>query len=47
MHFSFSFKFFQKAGVTEAMNVYDLFNAVSGLQINSDDEADFIAQVSV
>ncbi|XP_015208974.1 serine/threonine-protein kinase RIO3 [Lepisosteus oculatus] len=37
--------FFQKAGVTEAMNVYDLFNAVSGLQIKADSEAEFVAQI--
>lgn len=29
------------------MNVYDLFNTVSGLNISSDNEADFLAQVSV
>lgn len=40
-------KFFQKAGVTEAMHVYELFNTVSGLKITSDNEADFLAQVSV
>ncbi|XP_035269294.1 serine/threonine-protein kinase RIO3 [Anguilla anguilla] len=37
--------FFQKAGVADAMNVHDLFNAVSGLQINADNEAEFIAQI--
>ncbi|XP_029109166.1 serine/threonine-protein kinase RIO3 isoform X2 [Scleropages formosus] len=37
--------FFQKAGVADVMNVYDLFNAVSGLQIKADNEADFIAQI--
>ncbi|KAM3842361.1 serine/threonine-protein kinase RIO3 [Diretmus argenteus] len=39
--------FFQKAGVSEAMNVYDLFNAVSGLNIavNEEDEAEFIGQI--
>ncbi|XP_023663201.1 serine/threonine-protein kinase RIO3 [Paramormyrops kingsleyae] len=37
--------FFQKAGVADAMNVYDLFNAVSGLQIQADTEAEFIAQI--
>lgn len=40
-----SFQFFQKAGVTEALNVFELFNTVSGLQITSDNEADFLAQV--
>lgn len=40
-------QFFQKAGVTEAMNVYELFNTVSGLQMNSDNEADFLAQVRI
>lgn len=29
------------------MNVCDLFNTVSGLNISSDNEADFLAQVSV
>lgn len=38
-------QFFQKAGVSEALNVFELFNMVSGLQINSDNEADFLAQV--
>uniref|UniRef100_A0A8C2KY17 Serine/threonine-protein kinase RIO3 n=1 Tax=Cyprinus carpio TaxID=7962 RepID=A0A8C2KY17_CYPCA len=38
-------KFFQKAGVAEALNVFELFNTVSGLQINSDNEADFLAQI--
>uniref|UniRef100_A0A671MPB9 Serine/threonine-protein kinase RIO3 n=1 Tax=Sinocyclocheilus anshuiensis TaxID=1608454 RepID=A0A671MPB9_9TELE len=37
--------FFQKAGVAEALNVFELFNTVSGLQINSDNEADFLAQI--
>lgn len=37
--------FFQKAGVAEAMNVHDLFNAVSGLQINADNEAEFISKI--
>ena len=38
-------QFFQKAGVADTMNVYDLFNAVSGLQIDADNEAEFLAQV--
>ncbi|KAI5105664.1 serine/threonine-protein kinase RIO3 [Silurus meridionalis] len=37
--------FFQKAGVSEALDVYDLFNTVSGLKISSDNEADFLAQI--
>uniref|UniRef100_A0A8C7Q5Z5 Serine/threonine-protein kinase RIO3 n=1 Tax=Oncorhynchus mykiss TaxID=8022 RepID=A0A8C7Q5Z5_ONCMY len=37
--------FFQKGGVSEAMNVYELFNVVSGLQLSGDSEADFLAQV--
>lgn len=37
--------FFQKGGVSEAMNVYELFNAVTGLDINGDNEADFLAQI--
>uniref|UniRef100_A0A673M8A0 non-specific serine/threonine protein kinase n=1 Tax=Sinocyclocheilus rhinocerous TaxID=307959 RepID=A0A673M8A0_9TELE len=37
--------FFQKAGVAEALNVFELFNTVSELQINSDNEADFLAQI--
>lgn len=41
-------QFFQKRGVAEAMNPYDLFNAVSGLQIavGVEDEADFISEVN-
>lgn len=31
--------------MADAMDVYELFNAVSGLQINGDNEADFLAQV--
>lgn len=38
-------QFFQKAGVAEALNVFELFNTVSGLEINCDNEADFLAQV--
>ncbi|XP_026057341.1 serine/threonine-protein kinase RIO3-like [Carassius auratus] len=37
--------FFQKAGVAEALDVFELFNTVSGLQINSDNEADFLARI--
>ncbi|XP_024255648.1 serine/threonine-protein kinase RIO3 [Oncorhynchus tshawytscha] len=37
--------FFQKGGVSEAMNVYELFNVVSGLQLSGDSEADFLAQI--
>lgn len=41
-------QFFQKRGVAEAMNPYDLFNAVSGLNIavGVEDEADFISEVN-
>lgn len=41
-------QFFQKRGVAEAMNPYELFNAVSGLDIPSgvEDEADFISEVN-
>lgn len=38
-------QFFQKAGVAEALDVFELFNTVSGLQISCDNEADFLAQV--
>ncbi|TSL40940.1 Serine/threonine-protein kinase RIO3 [Bagarius yarrelli] len=37
--------FFQKAGVTEAMNMYELFNTVSGLNLSSANEADFLAEI--
>ncbi|XP_058473612.1 serine/threonine-protein kinase RIO3 isoform X1 [Solea solea] len=39
--------FFQKKGVSDAMNVYDLFNAVTGLNISvaDEDEAEFIAEI--
>ncbi|RXM36083.1 Serine/threonine-protein kinase RIO3 [Acipenser ruthenus] len=37
--------FFQKVGVSEAMNEYELFNAVSGLNITADNEGEFIAQI--
>lgn len=39
--------FFQKRGVSEAMSVYDLFNAVSGLNIpvGAEDEAEFMAEI--
>ncbi|KAM4606372.1 serine/threonine-protein kinase RIO3 [Polymixia lowei] len=41
--------FFQKRGVSEAMSVYDLFNAVTELNIpvSGEDEAEFIAQIEV
>lgn len=41
-------QFFQKRGVAEAMNPYDLFNAVSGLNIavGVENEADFISEVN-
>ncbi|KAF7649927.1 hypothetical protein LDENG_00133440 [Lucifuga dentata] len=38
--------FFQKQGVAEVMNVYELFNAVTGLNISvSGDEAEFMAEI--
>ncbi|XP_071369492.1 serine/threonine-protein kinase RIO3 isoform X2 [Centroberyx affinis] len=39
--------FFQKRGVSEAMNIYDLFNAVTGLNIavSGEEEVEFIAQI--
>uniref|UniRef100_UPI003AABA598 serine/threonine-protein kinase RIO3 isoform X2 n=1 Tax=Centroberyx gerrardi TaxID=166262 RepID=UPI003AABA598 len=39
--------FFQKRGVSEAMNVYDLFNAVTGLNIavSGEEDAEFIGQI--
>uniref|UniRef100_A0A665VH96 Serine/threonine-protein kinase RIO3 n=1 Tax=Echeneis naucrates TaxID=173247 RepID=A0A665VH96_ECHNA len=39
--------FFQKRGVSEAMSVYDLFNAVTGLNIpvGAENEAEFIAEI--
>ncbi|KAJ8010641.1 hypothetical protein DPEC_G00077190 [Dallia pectoralis] len=37
--------FFQKGGVSEAMNPYELFNVVSGLELLGDSEADFLAQI--
>lgn len=41
-------QFFQKRGVSEAMSVYELFNAVTGLNIpvGEEDEAEFIAEVT-
>lgn len=41
-------QFFQKRGVSEAMSVYDLFNAVTGLNIpvGAEDEAEFVAEVT-
>uniref|UniRef100_A0A8C4RVW4 Serine/threonine-protein kinase RIO3 n=1 Tax=Erpetoichthys calabaricus TaxID=27687 RepID=A0A8C4RVW4_ERPCA len=37
--------FFQKAGVAEAMNAFDLFNAVSGLDVQASNEAEFVAAI--
>ncbi|KAK6491091.1 serine/threonine-protein kinase RIO3-like [Huso huso] len=37
--------FFQKVGVSEAMNEHELFNAVSGLNITADNEGEFIAKI--
>ncbi|KAI3355540.1 hypothetical protein L3Q82_018370 [Scortum barcoo] len=39
--------FFQKRGVSEAMSVYELFNAVSGLNIpvGEEDEAEFMSEI--
>lgn len=41
-------QFFQKRGVSEAMSTYDLFNAVTGLNIpvGAEDEAEFMAEVT-
>ena len=41
-------QFFQKRGVSEAMSVYELFNAVSGLNIpvGAEEEAEFMAEVT-
>ncbi|XP_030612162.1 serine/threonine-protein kinase RIO3 [Archocentrus centrarchus] len=41
--------FFQKRGVSEAMSTYDLFNAVTGLNIpvGAEDEAEFMAEIVV
>ncbi|XP_038664465.1 serine/threonine-protein kinase RIO3 [Scyliorhinus canicula] len=38
-------QFFQKAGVADAMDERELFNAVSGLDIAADNEVDFIVQI--
>lgn len=40
-------QFFQKGGVTEALNERELFNAVSGLNITADNEVDFQAEVQL
>ena len=42
------FQFFQKRGVSEAMSMYDLFNAVTGLNIpaGAEDEAEFMTEVT-
>uniref|UniRef100_A0A3P8WPG8 Serine/threonine-protein kinase RIO3 n=1 Tax=Cynoglossus semilaevis TaxID=244447 RepID=A0A3P8WPG8_CYNSE len=39
--------FFRKRGVTEAMTMYELFNAVTGLNLSicDEDEAQFVAQI--
>ncbi|PWA32830.1 hypothetical protein CCH79_00019310 [Gambusia affinis] len=39
--------FFQKRGVSEALSVYDLFNAVTGLDVpvSADDDAHFLAEI--
>ncbi|XP_020951837.1 serine/threonine-protein kinase RIO3 isoform X2 [Sus scrofa] len=37
--------FFQKGGVKEALGERELFNAVSGLNISADNEADFLAEI--
>ncbi|PNI61440.1 RIOK3 isoform 10, partial [Pan troglodytes] len=39
-------QFFQKGGVKEALSERELFNAVSGLNITADNEADFLAEVT-
>lgn len=41
-------QFFQKRGVSEAMSTYELFNAVTGLNIpvGAEDEAEFMAEVT-
>lgn len=31
--------------MSEAMNMYELFNVVSGLQLSGDSEAEFLAQI--
>lgn len=41
----FPFQFFQKGGVKEALSERELFNAVSGLNISADNEADFLAEI--
>uniref|UniRef100_K9IL42 Serine/threonine-protein kinase RIO3 n=1 Tax=Desmodus rotundus TaxID=9430 RepID=K9IL42_DESRO len=38
-------QFFQKGGVKEALSERELFNAVSGLNISADNEADFLAEI--
>ncbi|XP_038622532.1 serine/threonine-protein kinase RIO3 [Tachyglossus aculeatus] len=38
-------QFFQRGGVSEALGERDLFNAVSGLNIAADNEADFLAEI--
>ncbi|KAJ7338744.1 hypothetical protein JRQ81_012646 [Phrynocephalus forsythii] len=38
-------QFFQKCGVSEALNERELFNAVSGLNFAADNEVDFLAEI--
>ncbi|TEA37266.1 hypothetical protein DBR06_SOUSAS10010046, partial [Sousa chinensis] len=38
-------QFFQKGGVKEALSERELFNAVSGLNISADNEAEFLAEI--
>ncbi|XP_053570958.1 serine/threonine-protein kinase RIO3 [Bombina bombina] len=38
-------QFFQKAGVADVLNERDLFNAVSGLNITSSNQVDFMAEI--
>ncbi|XP_066435719.1 serine/threonine-protein kinase RIO3 [Eleutherodactylus coqui] len=38
-------QFFQKCGVSETLNERELFNLVSGLNIASDNQADFMAEI--
>lgn len=41
-------QFFQKRGVSEALSIFELFNAVSGLDIpiEAENEAEFVAEVT-
>ncbi|KAF7246415.1 Serine/threonine-protein kinase RIO3 [Varanus komodoensis] len=40
-------QFFQKNGVSEALNERELFNAVSGLNVAADNEVDFLAEIEL